>query len=207
VRGVWSAPKPGFAAALTRDARMRLLRHVIEAAFGITLVTALGFWFRLASFSQAAITVLVVMVVPYADFEADRYRAVGRRLALRGLGCFAGGLFGLALLVLTAHVPPLWWVALPVGVWIGEHIQSGDKRVAYFGTQFAFAFLVGFVQESGGQEVVTQHTGGFASNYPAFLRLAGVLTGVVIIAVIFIISHLVSSRLVRHYPKEVKRAQ
>jgi len=192
LRSISAAPKPGFATSLTPDARFRLVRHVSEAALGVTLVTALGYWFRLPNFTQAAITVLVVMIVPYADFEADRYRAVGRRLVLRGAGCLAGGLLGLLLLLITEFVPPLWWAALPVGIWIGEHLQTGDRRIGYFGTQFAFAFIVGFVQDVGGPR-----PGGDWGGYPAFQRLAGVLTGVAILAVIFGTSQLISARLQR----------
>jgi len=187
VRGLSGGPAPAFATNLTIPARWRLLRHVSEAALGVTLVTALGYWFRLPNFTQAAITVLVVMIVPYADFETNRFGAVGRRLVLRGLGCLAGGAFGIVLLLLTSHFQPLWWAALPVGIWIGEHFQTGDKRVAYFGTQFGFAFIVGFVQD----------VDGTVGSYPAFQRLAGVMIGVAILTAIFAASHMVSAWVAR----------
>lgn len=158
--------------------RRRLLQHIGEAGLAMVCVTALGYGFRAVTFTQASITVFVVMLLPIADFSANRRDAVARKMIHRCSGCLLGGVVGILLLLLTGHVPPLWWLALAGGAWVGQHVQGSGPQVGYIGTQFSLGFLTAFV-----------HDTSVAESYAAAAeRLAGILGGLAVLAAILSIS-------------------
>jgi uncharacterized membrane protein YccC len=174
---VWPTENQG------RPLRHRLLMHVGEAALAVTCAAAFGYLFKLATFTQAAVTVFAVMMLPIADFATNRHGAVRRKLIHRCLGCLLGGVTGIAMLMLTGHLPVLWWLALAVGAWVGKHLQDGDPAIGYMGTQFSVGYLTAFV-----------HDAHLSDSYTAaFVRLAGILTGLAFLATILFFSALLTT--------------
>jgi uncharacterized membrane protein YccC len=167
-------PGAAIAAATMPTMRRRLLRHACEGALAVVGVASLGCWLKLHSFAQASITIVAVMVVPFSEFAEDRYTTMTRKMIQRVLGCLCGGLVGILMLLLTGQPPALWWLALPVGVWIGQHIQDGEETIGYFGTQFCLGYLTAFVHDPHVQ----------TSYLPPAERLLGILTGLLFLGVI-----------------------
>jgi uncharacterized membrane protein YccC len=171
-------PGAAIAAATMQTMRRRLLRHACEGALAVVCVASLGCWLKMHSFAQASITIFAVMVVPFSDFAEDRYTAVTQKMIHRVIGCLCGGLVGILMLLLTGKTPALWWLALPVGVWIGQHIQDGEGTIGYFGTQFCLGYLTAFVHDPHVQ----------TSYLPPAERLLGILTGLLFLGVILSVS-------------------
>jgi uncharacterized membrane protein YccC len=139
LHGLAGTPGAGIAVATMPTMRRRLLRHACEGALAVVGVASLGCWLKLHSFAQASVTIVAVMVVPFSDFAGDRYTAMTRKMIHRVMGCLCGGLVGILMLLLTGQTPALWWLALPVGVWIGQHIQDGEGTIGYFGRSSVWA--------------------------------------------------------------------
>lgn len=158
--------------------RRRLFQHVSEAGLAMVCITALGYGFQMTSFAQASITVFAVMLLPITDFAANRHGAVTRKLIHRCVGCVLGGLLGIVLLLLTGHVPVLWWLALAVGVWLGQHLQGSGPDIGYIGTQFCLGYLTAFV-----------HDAHLSESYTAAAeRFAGIFSGLLILGLILFLS-------------------
>ena len=170
----WSSLPATRIGSLAPDVRQRLLQHVCEAALALVCVTAIGYGFRLNTFTQASITVFAVMLLPITDFSMHRRSAVTRKLLHRCLGCLSGGLVGLLLLLLTGHVPLLWWLALAAGIWVGHYLQGSTLGIGYIGTQFCLGYLTAFV-----------HDTRLADGYTAAAgRLAGILGGLLVLGMV-----------------------
>jgi uncharacterized membrane protein YccC len=116
------------------------------------------------------------MIVPMQAIEADGKGAVYERVVHRILGCFAGGVFGLLCLPFAGDDWLRSTLCLSLGVWIAFHIQAGKTGLNYFGMQFAFAFLMAFVQGPG----------PVTSLNPPLERLLGVLIGSVMIGAVIL---------------------
>ncbi len=170
----WSALPHTRLGELAPPLRRRLYQHVGEAALALAIVTAIGYAFRLLTFTQAAITVFAVMLLPIADFSVSRRGAVTRKLLQRCFGCLSGGLVGLVLLLLTGSSAALWWPALAIGIWLGHYLQGSERGVGYIGTQFCLGFLTAFVHD-------THLAEGYAA---AASRLAGILGGLSILGLV-----------------------
>ncbi len=178
VRGLADVPIPGITVVTQREARLLLLRHAFEGALAVALVTSLGYYFKIDSFAQASISIFAVMVMPFTDFSKDRRGAVIRKTIHRAVGCLCGGIVGILMLFVTGHFLPLWWLALPTGVWIGRHVQIGKEGLGYFGAQFCLGYLTAFV-----------HDPNLLENYHAPVeRLLGVVTGLFLLGVILFVS-------------------
>jgi uncharacterized membrane protein YccC len=182
-RGLAGTPVVWPTGSPDRSLRRRLVLHAGEAALAMTCAAAFGYLFKMATFTQAAVTVFAVMMIPIADFATNRRGAVRRKLIHRCLGCLLGGFTGIVMLLLTGHVPVLWWLALAVGAWVGKHLQDGDPAIGYIGTQFSVGYLTAFV-----------HDAHLSDSYnAAFIRLAGILTGLAFLATILFIGALLST--------------
>ncbi|OOG50137.1 FUSC family protein [Rhodanobacter sp. C01] len=182
LRGLIGTPVAARVVRSEPGVRRRLLQHVCEAALALACVTALGYGFGLTSFTQASITVFAVMMLPITDFAANRRGAVRRKLIHRCFGCLSGGLAGILLLLLTGHVPLLWWLALALGVWVGQHLQNSGPGIGYIGTQFCLGYLTAFV-----------HDPHLAESYAAAAeRFAGILSGLLVLGVILYLGSLLS---------------
>ncbi|WP_288449241.1 FUSC family protein [uncultured Pseudomonas sp.] len=122
------------------------LRHALQGGLALALLS-LGATAEIGvDVSQAAITILAVMVVPF-DGLSSAGKAVSRRLLHRMLGCLLGG--GLAALLLLVSQESLWLTlaGVALGVLIGRHLENGPLGIGYLGMQFALAFLVVMVPD------------------------------------------------------------
>ncbi|MFJ4346455.1 FUSC family protein [Pseudomonas sp. NPDC089401] len=160
------------------------LTHAVQAAVALALVPLFSGWIAEDGLSQAAITIMAVMMVPAAAL-AEGGRSVQRRNLHRLLGCGAGALLaGLALWLLGSS-----WVAMTLvmclGVWIGRHLENSGQPFAYMGTQFALVYLVVMVPDSYLQ----------VSAAPGLVRLEGIVLGFVLIATVRL-----SNMLVQRHP-------
>jgi len=126
-----------------RDAAL----HALQTAIGLMLLPALSFWISGNTLSQAAITIMAVMMIPLPSLQKDP-ALVSRRVLFRFAGCTAGAaVAGLGLLLAHHHIAPMM-LCLALGVVVGRHIENSGGRYAYMGTQFALVFLVVFVPDS-----------------------------------------------------------
>ncbi|HGY2297675.1 TPA: FUSC family protein [Pseudomonas putida] len=157
-----------------------LLRHVLQAGLALALIPSLGIWLEVGGLSQAAITVMAVMMVPPGALLPGS-RAVTLRNVHRLAGCCAGAACaGLALWLVGSN-----WIAMTlamcIGVMAGRHIENSNRSYAYAGTQFSLVYLV----------VMVPDTYVNVSPSPGFIRLEGVLAGFVLIGVIRLANQLI----------------
>jgi uncharacterized membrane protein YccC len=146
------------------------VRHVVQAGVALALIPLLGRWLAVDGLSQAAITIMAVMMVPPAALAPGSHVVTTRNIH-RLVGCAAGAACaGLALWLIGSN-----WVAMTlvmcVGVILGRHIENSNRSFAYAGTQFALVYLVVMVPDS------YLH----ASPEPGLVRLEGVVAGFVLI--------------------------
>lgn len=183
LRGLIGTPVAAKVLNSGTGVRRRLLQHVGEAGLAMACITALGDGFKMTSFAQASITVFAVMLLPITDFAANRYGAVRRKLIHRCMGCVLGGVAGILLLLLTGHVPLLWWLALAIGVWVGQHLQNSGPDIGYIGTQFCLGYLTAFV-----------HDAHLSESYAAAAeRFAGIFSGLLILGAILFLSAMLTA--------------
>ncbi|MDE2515729.1 MAG: FUSC family protein [Rhodospirillales bacterium] len=164
LRRRWPAMHPPAAAlAPWRPAA----RHATQAGIALVLLVAMSHFLALPGLSQGAITVMAVMLIPPAAITAGGLAPVGRRIALRFLGCALGGAYA-ALVLLAADAQPAGLIlGTGLGAAIGRHIESGDPARAYIGTQFALAMLIVLVPD--------RYAG--ATIAVALQRLSGIFLG------------------------------
>ena len=157
------------------------VRHSVEAAIALAFIPWIWAWLGITSLAQSSVTIMAVMMIPVASLGADPLNPVTSKLALRFVGCSAGGLLAIAILFASHHSPVLMTLAVCLGVLVGRHIENGNAATSYIGTQFVLAFLVVLVPDSYSDAVVD----------PGIDRLAGILIGIVILEPVLILSHFV----------------
>ncbi|GAB0115069.1 FUSC family protein [Acidisoma sp. C75] len=153
-----------------------LVIHAAQAGIAICLLPVIWRVFDITDYAQTAITAVIVMIVPLERIAGGAQEAVHERMIQRILGCGLGGLVALIAVVLAGDDRLAWTLCLAGGVWIGFHIQSGRSGLSYLGTQFAFAFLVAFVQGPGPA----------TSLNPLVTRLLGVLIGTAVASLVIL---------------------
>jgi Fusaric acid resistance protein-like len=151
-----------------------IARHALQGAPVVALLSIVMCQVHLAAFAQALVTTLAVLVVPLEAGAADTEARVTQRMVQRIAGCLAAGVLAFALLPLLAGHSLACQVALCAGTWLGAYLQRGPASVRYMATQFSAAFLMVFVQDSGWN----------LEAGAAFERLAGILAGVVALALV-----------------------
>ncbi|HYQ55195.1 MAG TPA: FUSC family protein [Pseudomonas sp.] len=163
------SPYAAQAAPRPRIDRWQLI-HVLQVAVALALVPMFSGWIAEEGLSQAAITIMAVMMVPAAEL-AEGSRSIHRRNLHRLLGCGIGALLAGGALWLMGSS----WIAMTLmmclGVWIGRHIENSGQPYAYMGTQFALVYLVVMVPDSYMQ----------ASSAPGLVRLEGIILGFLLI--------------------------
>ncbi|QCP51759.1 FUSC family protein [Trinickia violacea] len=166
--GLGPAPVITLEPVSFQAARKRL---AMQAGVSIAILTALAYVLNLPGFAQAMVTTIAVVVLPAASIVDDTIRPVLEKMVQRLAGCLLAGVIAVALLpVLRGETIPCM-IALALGVWVGCHLQTGKEGASYAGRQFTIAFIMVFVQDHQWS----------ADPKPALLRLAGILTGVVVI--------------------------
>lgn len=174
VRRAWSGKLAGVSpepAKASGGIDRYTLRHVAQAAVALALLPLLGRWLGVDGLSQAAITIMAVMMVPPAALLPGS-RVVATRNIHRLVGCAAGAACaGLALWLIGTN-----WLAMTlmmcIGVMLGRHIENSNRPFAYAGTQFSLVYLVVMVPDA------YLH----ASPEPGLVRLEGIIVGFVLIA-------------------------
>jgi uncharacterized membrane protein YccC len=163
-------------------------RHAGQAALALAILPFLGEVWRGPDLTQAAVTIMAVMLVPAHGIGASGLLPVSRRILLRVAGCAAGAAMAAAFL-LAAHGSPFAGAAAPVliagtilGVAVGRHIENGQTSIAYAGTQFVLAILVTLVPDSYAD----------AEIGPAVQRLVGILAGMLLLEPVLAGWHLVA---------------
>ena len=117
-----------------------------------------------------AVTVAAVMAVPQLPGHTlDDPARLTAKAAYRLLGCFVGGIAGLAVIVLSPTVLVLWLALLCCGVWFFVWLQDSPTGAGYVGTQAAVVYIVTLVQGEGPP----------LSILPGIDRFAGIVFGVV----------------------------
>lgn len=154
--------------------RAPVARHALRGALAVAVLATLGAMHDLQAFSQAMVTTIAVLIVPFAPMADDALTSVFQRMLQRLVGCFAAGIVALALLPwLDGH--PIWCqIALAIGVWASGWFQRHAARHGYAAIQFGVAFLLVFVQDRGWTLDVT----------PTWHRFAGVSAGIGLLLVI-----------------------
>jgi uncharacterized membrane protein YccC len=117
-----------------------------------------------------AATVAAVMAVPQLPGHTlDDSARLTTKAAYRLLGCFVGGIAGLAIIVLSPTVLVLWLALLCGGVWFFVWLQDSPTGAGYVGTQAAVVYIVTLVQGEGPP----------LSILPGIDRFAGIVFGIV----------------------------
>jgi uncharacterized membrane protein YccC len=148
----------------------------LQGALAIAILAALTYVLRLPGFAQAMVTAIAVLILP-AGLSADKtQQPIMEKMVQRVAGCLLAGALGVALLPLTQGQAILCTLALAIGVWAGCHLQTGGEGASYVGRQFTIAFIMVFVQDHQWS----------ADPLPALLRLSGILTGIVVLAVVML---------------------
>jgi uncharacterized membrane protein YccC len=155
--------------------RWPVVLHALRSGIAVALLPPIWNWLQLPSLSQVAVTVTAVVAIP--SLAADPLSG-GRLVATRGLhrllGCFFGGLAGLAMLALSLGEFLPWLAALTAGVWIGTHVQASERGVGYAGIQGTVAFIMTLVQRAAPPQ----------SIMPGTDRFAGIMCGITVLLVI-----------------------
>jgi uncharacterized membrane protein YccC len=168
-----NAPPPTFEAL--RHARIVL---GVQAGIAIAILAALTYAFNLPGFSQALVTTIAVMILPPTSIVVRSQKPVADKMVQRTVGCLIAGAVGIALLPLMHGQVVPCLLALAAGVWAGCHVQTGQQGASYIGRQFTIAFIIVFVQDHAWS----------ADPHPAMLRLAGILTGIVILTCVMLVA-------------------
>jgi uncharacterized membrane protein YccC len=166
--GLGPAPVVTLEPASFQAARKQL---AIQSGLSIAILTVLAYVLKLPGFAQAMVTTIAVVAVPAASIADDATRPVLEKMVQRFAGCLLAGVIAVALLPLLRGATIPCMIALALGVWVGCHLQTGKEGASYVGRQFTIAFIMVFVQDHQWS----------ADPKPALLRLAGILTGVVVI--------------------------
>ncbi|KGI77951.1 FUSC family protein [Oleiagrimonas soli] len=168
--------EPSPADPHTPQARRRRAWQALPAACSVGILATAHALYPMPAFPQMLVTVVVLPMIPLRTLLQRDFgeAAVGLRMANRLLGCLLAALLALALLPWAGGHPVLFLPALAVGVWLASHIHSGHEDTRYIGLQFGIAFLMVFVQDHA-------WTGELR---PALMRLAGILGGVLMLAVL-----------------------
>jgi uncharacterized membrane protein YgaE (UPF0421/DUF939 family) len=158
-----------------RSTRMLLC---LQAALSITILASLTYVLHLPGFAQAMVTAIAVLIVPPGLAIDSTRQPVMEKMVQRVAGCLLAGAIGVALLPLMQGQAVLCMLALSIGVWTGCHVQTGREGTSYVGRQFTIAFIMVFVQD--------HHWS--ADPLPALMRLSGILTGIVVLAVVMLVT-------------------
>lgn len=148
----------------------------LQGALAIVILSALTYVLHLPGFAQAMVTAIAVLVLQAGLPVDGTQQPVIEKMVQRVAGCVLAGALGVALLPLMQGQAILCMLALSAGVWIGCHVQSGRAGASYVGRQFTIAFIMVFVQDHRWS----------ADPVPALMRLSGILTGIVVLAIVML---------------------
>ena len=160
--------KPPSVALWERSAAM----HAAQAAAALAVLPFLSRWLASEALSQAAITVMAVMMIPLSTLNGDR-GAVRTRVLHRFAGSLMGATSAAAALIISQGNVPVTLLFLALGIALGRHIENSRKPFAYIGTQFSLVFLVVLVPDDYAN----------VSSAPGWERLSGIVLGLLILVI------------------------
>lgn len=159
-------------------------RHALQAGVALAVLVALAAWLHVPALAQSAIGIMAVMIVPADAIGASGLGPVSRRLLHRFIGCLAGAVIAAVFLFLAQGRAPLLILGTILGVVLGRHLENGDPRHRYVGTQLALAILIALVPDSYADAAIE----------PALTRLAGVLIGIAVLEPVLLAWHALAPR-------------
>jgi uncharacterized membrane protein YccC len=178
-------PGPPYPPAAGLGWHREAARHAGQGAVALAILPFVWLVFRIPELSQAAVTIMALMLIPASGIGKSGLLPVGRRIVLRAVGCTSGAALAAAFLFLahvsTHAVVPVLIVGTVLGVVAGRHIENGQSPIAYAGTQFTLAILVTLVPDSYAH----------AEIEPGIARLTGVAVGILLLLPVLVGWHLV----------------
>jgi uncharacterized membrane protein YccC len=161
-------------------------RHAVQGAVALAMLPFLGAAWPLPAMSQAAVSIVVLMLIPVSSIGRSALIPVSRRIALRIAGCMSGAAIAAAILFM-AHwssdaAAPVLIVGTMLGVGVGRHIENSQHAIAYAGMQFILAILVTLVPDSYAHAEIA----------PAISRLSGILVGIGLLVPVLVGWHLIA---------------
>ena len=156
--------------AKNTQASSRAIIHAALAGLALALTPFLGRWMELEYISQAAITIMAVMMVPLSALTPNS-NTVHTKNIHRLLGCTAGAVMAGVMVLCFGNSWLAMTLGMSLGVLLGRHIENSGRSYAYVGTQFALVYLVLMVPDSYLDPSVES---GLA-------RLGGIVTGAILI--------------------------
>lgn len=160
-------------------------RHAAQAGLALALLPPIYAATHLPELSGTAITILAVMIVPVAGLGQSGLAPVSRRLLHRAIGCIAGGLLAIAVLLLAGGHPAVIVAGTCLGLVIGRHLETSGTTTNYIGLQFSIALLMALVPDS-----YRQMDPGLAVD-----RLIGILLGMALLEPVLLAWHFIAARL------------
>lgn len=152
--GIWSRP-------VDRD----LAAVALSGGIAIALIPVVWGGLQIPGLGQTPITAFVVVTALGKD--------PGRKAFARAFGCLVGGAYGLLMMHLVGDAFVPWLVALALGLFASADLAHGESDVSYVGLQAGFGIILAMVQGSGPSPDIL----------PAIDRMAGILGGIVLVAV------------------------
>ncbi|MCT2399653.1 aluminum activated malate transporter family protein [Novosphingobium mangrovi (ex Huang et al. 2023)] len=160
-------------------------RHAAQAGLALALLPPVYDLTRLPELSGAAITIIAVMIVPVAGLGRSGLVPVSRRLLHRAIGCIAGGMLAISVLLLADGSPAVIIAGTVVGLVIGRHLETGGSATNYVGLQFSIALLMALVPDTYGEM-----DPGLAVD-----RLIGIMVGMALMEPVLLTWHFIAARL------------
>lgn len=168
--------------------RPDVARHCALAGVAVSLLPWLHATFDAPQLSQAAVTIMAVMMAPVGAIADNAFWPVNRRILLRAAGCMVGAAMAAGFLFLAygggygAWAAPLLIAGTGLGVAIGRHIENGQGSMAYAGLQFTLVVMVALVPDSYAD----------ADLAPAIHRLISIFVGFAILEPVLIAWYLLT---------------
>lgn len=174
-----NVPPPESSIPTPRRWNRKVGIHALKGGVALALVPFASTVLHLPYPTQAAVTIMAVLMMPVEKLEsADGHTA--KRMAHRFAGCMAGGLFATAGLLVFHQSAGLLLLLTVAGVVIGRHIENSRTGGTYIGTQFAIAFLFVLVPDS--YRTVDVDAG--------LERFLGIISGILLLALVMLIARL-----------------
>lgn len=171
--GLPPAAAPPAPVPLSRD-RRQAMWQAAHAALAVALLALAVKLYPLGAMAQAMVTTVAVLVVPPGPGALAPQGSVMQRMRQRLAGCLMAGLVAALLLPLIEGHALACQFALALGVWLGAWMQGSSPALRYAAIQFAIAFIMVFVQDRGWT----------VNEQAAAQRFAGMLAGVLVLALI-----------------------
>jgi uncharacterized membrane protein YccC len=155
--------KPGV---WTRPIDVELILIAATGGIAVAAIPVLWTAMELPGLGQTPITVFIVMTALRTD---PTLKALARLI-----GCCLGGLYGVVVIGLVADAFLPWLACLVFGLYLSCFLQHGRGEASYAGQQASIALILSIVVGPAAS----------ANMEPAINRFAGIVGGIVVVALI-----------------------